>query len=111
MVSDIYTFNIYIINILSWVIIFLLVAIFIQEKLEVLGFTIGMGGVLLILFSILQDAFGYGPTFLTMFPFNVKIFATNFQYSYLLTFLFIIVSFISMLYTERELNKPKIYIY
>jgi len=99
---------IYLINVITWIFIFTAIGIFVHKKLGVLGFTISMGGAFLIFLTILQDAYGYGPSFLTMFPFNTSIPILTIINPILLTIGFIILSFSTMFLIEREFYRNKI---
>lgn len=95
----------YLANVVTWLLIFALIAIFVQKKLGVLGFTIGVGGALMVLFSTLQDAYNLGPTFLAYFPFNAYTASIVITLPGLWTALFAIVSFLSTFFIEREFYK------
>ena len=99
---------IYLINVITWILIFTAIGIFVHKKLGVLGFTISMGGAFLIFLTILQDAYGYGPSFLTMFPFNASIPILNIINPVFLTTVFVILSFATMFLIEREFYRSRI---
>ncbi|MFP3191357.1 MAG: hypothetical protein RXR31_08545 [Thermoproteota archaeon] len=98
--------SIYLVNVVTWLAIFSIVAIIVQKKLGVLGFTIGVGGALMTLFSAIQDAYNLGPTFLTVFPFN-SFETTPFYISpAITTAAFAVVSFTVTFLMERAFYKP-----
>lgn len=98
--------NIYLINVVVWLTIFSVVALLVQKKLGVLGFTIGVGGALMILFSIIQDAYNLGPTFLTVFPFNSFETAAFYISPAITTLVFAILSFTVTFLMERAFYRP-----
>jgi hypothetical protein len=97
--------SIYLANVVAWILIFAIVAILVQRKLGVLGFTIGVGGTLMVLFSVLQDAYDLGPTFLAYFPLNAYSVPLGIATPGLITALFALVSFLSTFFIEREFYK------
>jgi len=100
--------SVYLANVVAWIFIFAIVAIIVQKKLGVLGFTIGVGGALMILFSVLQDAYNLGPTFLAYFPLNAYTVPVAIATPSLITALFAIVSFLSTFFIEREFYRSSI---
>ncbi len=97
--------TLYLVNVVSWILIFAILALLIQKKLGVLGFTVGIGGALMVLFSVLQDAYDLGPTFLAYFPFNAYTTSMIVTVPAVLTALFALTSFLCTFFIERELYR------
>ncbi len=98
--------NVYLVNVMVWLAIFSIVAVVVQKKIGVLGFTIGVGGALMVLFASIQDAYNLGPTFLTVFPFNSFETAAVYISPALTTFAFAVISFTVTFLMERAFYKP-----
>jgi hypothetical protein len=101
-------YTLYITNAIIWILVFVLLGVTLQRKLGAFGFTFAMGGSLAVLFSILQDAYFLGPTFLNFFPFNVYTATFTLLNPILISILLYTTAFLVSFVIEREIYKQTV---
>ena len=98
----------YLINVAFWIIVFGLVGAILQLTLRAFGVTLGLGGIMFIVLSVLQDGFGGGPTFLYYVPFNVTSGIVLNVPPWITSAVLFVASVTSMFFVERTVNKAAV---
>ncbi len=98
----------YLINVAFWIIVFGLIGAVLQLTLKAFGITLGLGGIMFTVLSVLQDGFGGGPTFLYYVPFNVEAGIILNVPPWLTSIVLFIASISSMFFVERTVNKAAV---
>lgn len=94
----------YLINMVFWVTAFAIIGAILQMKAKAFGITIGVGGVMYILLSAVQDSLNAGPTILDYFPFPAA--EALIVPSWLISILLLIVSMTVSFAIERSVHQP-----
>lgn len=97
----------YVVNVIFWMSAFGLAGAILHYTVKAFGITVGLGGSMFILLSILQDGLGAGPTFLNYIPFT-----SPFRIvipSWFISIVLFMISLVAMFFVERSFHAEKTY--